>query len=227
MPRRKAVKTKSTASKVKIEKETSLTVPTRQLSLPPFIASASPRTRMLMLVATVLLVAGLYFLYKFLVVAWVDGRPVTRTTLYQQLEKRYGAEMKNQMVAEALIKSEASKRRIQVTDEEIEAEYQKFVLQYGGEENINAALSAQGVNPADFKDQIRMQTLIKKMFGNVQVSDDEVKQYVEQNQDQFAEATDQAKLQADVRSELEQQKLTTDFRTWLTETLKSSRVTQY
>lgn len=202
-------------------------VPARKINLPPFIAVASNRQRLIMTVAALMLLGVLYLLYKFLVVAWVDGRPVTKITLYQQLEKRYGAEMKNQMIAEALIKSESQKRNVQVTAEEIESEYQKFILQYGGEENINAALTAQGVNPADFKEQIRMQTMIKKMFSNVQISDDEVKTYLEQNKEQYAEATDPAKLQADVRAELEQQKITTDFRSWLQESLKSSRVVQF
>src|SRR5258708_254523 len=79
-----------------------------------------PDRKRLIVIGAVLVVLVLgYLLYKFLVIAKVDGKPITRIALYQQLEKRYGAEAKNQLVAETLIRSEAQKRKVQVTPAEL------------------------------------------------------------------------------------------------------------
>lgn len=171
-----------------------------------------------------LVLALLYLLYRYLVVAWVDGRPITRLTLDQRLEQRYGNDMKDQIIAEALVQSEASHRGVTVSPDEVDSEYQKFEQQFGGADSVSAALQAQGLDPQTFRDQLKLQVLIKKMFGTQEASDGAVEDYISQNQDQFKDATDPAQLKEEVRQQLTQQQTSQAFRSWLQDALQSSRV---
>src|SRR3989338_2617747 len=49
------------------------------------------RVRILLVAGIAVLVVGVaFFLYKFLVVAWVDTTPISRLQVYNQMESRWG-----------------------------------------------------------------------------------------------------------------------------------------
>ncbi len=192
--------------------------------LPTSMPRVERRTALLAVIALLVLALG-YLGYKWLVIAWVDGKPVTRVALYRQLESRYGNDLKEQMIAETLIADEARRRGVEVSAEELDSEYQKFVDQFGGAENIDATLQAQGIDKEEFRNQIRLQSLIKKMFSSeATVSAEEVEKYIADNQEQYAEATDAAQVNKEVTDQLSQQKLSQSFRVWLQEAQASNRV---
>ncbi len=234
MPRRKAeIKSTKRGRKPKVTVEKAVVQPVDQFSqkltlpkitIPTNVNNYLTRRNIALALGTLILLALAYMLYRYLIVAWVDGRPITRLTLDQRLEERYGSDMKDQIIAETLVQSEAGKRGVTVTQEELDTEYQKFEQQFGGAESVTAALQAQGLDQQSFKSQLKLQVLIKKMFGDKVASDAAVEQYIAENQDQFKDSTDEAKLKAEVREQLTQQDISQGFRTWLQEALQSSRV---
>lgn len=220
------------ASRKKTEKvETSIADTSSNFSIPGFGGASSPMNKKIpYFIAAGLGVALLvYFLSKFLVIAWVDNKPVTRISLYQNLEKRYGNDAREQLIVETLVGSEAQKRKVSVSNDELNAELLKTQEKYGGADQFNQLIQGQNVTLDEVKKQIRLQLLMNKMFGgSVNISDEEVDKYIQDNGEVLSlegkEATEVAKIKADTKEELKQQKVNEEIGKWIDETLKGSRV---
>jgi hypothetical protein len=167
---------------------------------------------------------------KFLVVAWVDKKPITRLEFYQGMEKKYGNDIKEQMIVEKLITSEASKRGVSVSEPEVSAEIKKFEDEQGGADKLNQILQLQGLSKDDLNRLVKLQLLKQKMFGaDIKVSDDQVSQYMEQNKDQLpdlssSDASTSAKIKGQIADQIKQQQINQNFQAWLTQNLQSNRV---
>lgn len=161
---------------------------------------------------------------KYLVVAWVDGQPVTRIELLSELEKRYGKDTREQLIVQKLIANEAKNRGISIQDDEINSETSRIEQEQGGADKLQQVLELQGISQTEFKELVRLQLLRQKMFGaNVSASDEEVNQYIEQNKAQLPEEVDEA-LKSRIKEEIKQQKIAADYNSWLQEALGGSRV---
>lgn len=160
---------------------------------------------------------------KYLVVAWVDKNPITAFQYYQTLDQKYGKEVKEQLIVEQLISNEAVKRGVSVSVGDINAEIGKIEKEQGGKDKLNEILQIQGISSSEFKNLVRLQLLRQKMFGeNVEVKDEDVNKFLEENKNQYPEVTNEIKNQ--VKEQLKQQKITTSFQEWLREALQSTRV---
>lgn len=176
----------------------------------------------------IVVIAGLVLLgwlaSRYLVVAWVDGQPVTRVELIGELQKRYGKDTREQLVIQKLIANEAKNRGTSVSEDEINTEIKRIEQEQGGADKLQQVLQMQGIAQPEFRELVRLQLLRQKMFGaNVNVSDDEVNKYIEQNKAQLPETIDDA-LKARIKEEVKQQKIATDYNTWLQEALNGTRV---
>lgn len=160
---------------------------------------------------------------RYLVVAWVDNKPITRFEFYKSLDQKYGKDVKEQIIVERLIDEEAIKRGVRISDNDINNEISKIEKEQGGKEKLDQILQIQNISNTEFRKLVRLQLLRQKMFGqNIEVKDEEVKKFLEENKEQFPEVNDQVRNQ--VKEQLKQQKLGTDFNKWLQDSLKSSRV---
>lgn len=126
--------------------------------------------------------------------------------VYNYDEERLSKEMEearpeilDQMIDELLFTQEAVKKGVQVSD----AEVQKYISvargQYGSEESFRDALKAEGYTLESFKREqkraLLLQELIKQNFGQeMNVTDDDVKQFYRENRDQFPARSDSVKL---------------------------------
>jgi len=143
-----------------------------------------------------------------IIVATVNGQPVTRIQLINQLEKKDGKTVLQSIVTEQLILQEAKKRNVSVSEGDVKAEIaniEKSISAQG--QNIDTLLAQQGMTRADLNDQVKIQLLLKKMVGSdVKITDKEVDDYIEQNKEAMpAEITPAIRDQ--VKQQLEQQKL--------------------
>ncbi|OGE24665.1 hypothetical protein A2688_01215 [Candidatus Daviesbacteria bacterium RIFCSPHIGHO2_01_FULL_38_8] len=169
-------------------------------------------------------------MYKFSIIAWVDQTPITRFQVYKELENKYGKDLKEQLISEQLVLSEAKKRGVSVASDEIEKQIKEIETQQGGPEQLKQILEIQGMNMEDLKKQIEFQVMIEKMFGqDVQISDEEIKNYIKANKEQFADVIDpEASISAETKDQvsslLKRQKTAKSFNDWLKDTLQSSRV---
>ena len=93
----------------------------------------------------------------------------------------------NQMVESKIFEQEAKRRGITVTEEELNASIEQVRSRYNlTEDQMEEVLKKQNLTPESFREQWRMQTLGNKLLesqlrNKVVVTDDEVKEYYEQN----------------------------------------------
>ena len=172
----------------------------------------------------------LFLAYRFFVLAWVDRVPVTRLQLDKRLENKFGKETTEQIISETLLLSEARRKNTGVSKADLDREVKKITDQQGGQDKLNQILQVQNMSMDEFRDRIRYQLLIEKMFGGeATVSAQEVDEYIQKNKDQFPEtindeSSESAKLKTDIVSNLKRQKVGKVFNDWLQKTLSSPRV---
>lgn len=229
MPAKKNnTKTKKT---VKAKKE-----PTYSLTAEKFSAVTSTllrlkrtgRAKWIILILVVVSLA-LFLGNKYLVAGWVNNKPITRFELNSQLNKRYGKDMLEELIVEKLIKEEALKRNVSVSQEEIDQEIKKAEDQQGGADKLTQLLSANNISREDFNKLVRLQLLRQKMFGQgININDDDVKKYIDENKDSLdlesRTASEQAKLKDNIKDQLKNQKINQEFNNWLNQALQGPQV---
>jgi foldase protein PrsA len=159
-----------------------------------------------------------------LAVAWVDGKPITIFSYYHALDQKYGKDTKDQMISEQLVTDEAAKRGVSVSQDEVNSQIKLLEDQASGSANLNDILAQQGLTRSDFEKQIKLQSLIKKMFDSeASVSSQDVDNYIQQNKSQLPDPVDD-KTKQSITDQLKQQKLVQAFQTWLSGAQNSNRV---
>ena len=129
---------------------------------------------------------GAYAYVKSQTVASVDGERITKEELYDSLVGVYGSAAVDNLVTKVVIDKEADKRDIKVKNSEINDEVAVYEENYGGEEGLKSALEASGLTLADLKEDIETNIKIEKLMAkDIEITDDEVKAYYEENKDDY------------------------------------------
>lgn len=97
------------------------------------------------------------------IVALVNGVPVTRFEVNQQLYAQGGAQVLDGIVTQKLIQSELSKKKISVSQADIDAKIAEIQTQLGENITVEQALSMQGMTLSQFKDQLKIQMGLEKL----------------------------------------------------------------
>lgn len=152
-------------------------------------------------IIAVLVIAGVaaYFtLFNDPVVATVNGEPVYKSEVNDQLEglqAQYGEAITedialNQTIIEKLLMQEAKKQGIMVTDETLDAFIDDSLARSGQtRESFDATLKAQNMSFEKIRERIRVQMaiteLVNKTFSNIEVPEKDVKAFYDQNKQLF------------------------------------------
>lgn len=119
-------------------------------------------------------------------VATVDGEKITKDELYEILVQSNGQQALDALIDEKIVNLEVKKEDIKVSDEEIDEEITKFIENAGGEEAFNNALEQSGMTEKDFKDDVIQYLSIRKLMEpRVEVTDEEIETYFEENKEAF------------------------------------------
>lgn len=175
------------------------------------------KNKYLLLVVLVLIIGVFAYLGRGLfVAAMVNGTPITRLEVVRQLESQAGAQTLDQLVTEALIKQEAQKKNVSVSQQEVQSEIDNLRSELESQgQNLDDLLALQNISQEELAQQFRLQLLVEKLFKNeVEVTQEDVDQYIEdlgENKPDLSE--DELRTQA--RQQLEQQKLVSAFQDWL------------
>lgn len=220
-PRKRAV-TKSTVSKT----TPVTTVPKNRLT--PFTASPV-KFRRSSVITGVIVVAVILLLYIFrsvFVVATVNGQPISRLQLYQELEKQGGKQALSGIITETLITQEAAKEHVTVSDQEVNDQIKSIEQNLAKQgQKLDQVLTAQGMTQKQLTDQIKLQKLAEKMAAkNITVSDKEISDYIEQNKDNLPQGQDEKTLRASVSDRLKQQKVNDKIQSWLQNLQKNAKI---
>ncbi len=183
-------------------------------------------------VGAIILLVGviLYFGSKkygnLIVVATVDGKPITRITLWQKLDKRFGSQMLDEMVNEQIIRNEMQKKNIVISQADIDKKIKDLEIQFKNQAGLDQMLALQGMTRDDLRSQIELQLAIEKIVPTQKVTDQEIQSYYDQNQPQYGEElTESVKQQ--IKNTLLQQKTSKVFSDWFDKVKKQVRVVKY
>lgn len=122
------------------------------------------------------------------VVGKVNDINITKEDLYNAMVEQMGDQTLESLISEKIVELEAKKEDIKVTDKEIEEELDVLKEQYGGDEALEQVLLSQGLTADVLKDNIKMNIMIKKLIGtDIEVKEEEIKEFYEENKEQFGE----------------------------------------
>jgi parvulin-like peptidyl-prolyl isomerase len=118
--------------------------------------------------------------------------PSPGTPAYNQ----YAAQLIDYLVQQELIRQEADKRDISVSDDEVEKALQDLYSAYGGKKKVDKLLEQQNMTEEQLRDLLRDQELGKKVYAAVtedaKPSDEEIEKYYNENKAQFQQPEQRA-----------------------------------
>lgn len=151
------------------------------------------------------------------VVIKVNGEVVEKSELEEQVEQtfqrmksRYGDRMKDekmqetmrkrvrqqvvdQTVEQLILKTNAEKSDVSVSDGEVTEQVKAQKKRFNSEEQFNKAIEKQGMTPEDFRDRVREDLLVQKFLdkkmGDISVSDEDAREFYESNQQRYGESS--------------------------------------
>lgn len=184
----------------------------------------------LVILGIVLVVAYVLFSSKELfIAATVNGQPITRLKVLQELEKQGGQQTLDSIINEAIINQEAKKAGIEVSESDIDAKVEEVKTQLSSQgQELDALLTAQGMSQEEFRKQIKVQIYVEKLLADkVEITDESITAWIEANKEFLPKDQTEDQKKAMAREELKQQNLSTAFSTWLTEAKANSSINYF
>jgi hypothetical protein len=198
------------------------------------ISKQTPRTKKLrfkrkhvILLAILLCIAALLYLGRsWFVAALVNGQPISRLSVIQEVEKQNGKTALDSLIRNSLIEQEARKQNITVSDKEINDEITKLegTLSKQGQK-LDQVLQMQGMDRGKLRELIRLDKLVGKMVGkDITVSDEEISKYIESNKTMLPAGQSEADQKKTVAEQIKQQKLSEKVSVWLQDLQKKANI---
>lgn len=191
----------------------------------------------LIVLGIIIVLAILYIFRSSLIVAFVNGQPITRAEFNHDMELSAGKQALNDVVTQKLIFQEANKRHITVSDKDVNAQIKSIQTMLSKQGlKLDQALASKGMTMSDLTNQIKLQKMLEMMLGDkTKVTDKDVEDYIAKNQDSFKDATTgEVTVTADMKNSIRQQLQTTkvqqlsqDFVTGLQKNAKINYFVQF
>jgi len=193
------------------------------------IVETFKRPQVLIPSAILLAILAVFFFRSLFVVALVNGQFISRSSFESAMEQQAGKQTLNSLVTQKLLEQEAARKGISVPQSEIDAQAKKIDQQLASQgQTLDQALAARGMSRADFNEQLRLQSLLQKLLANdIKVSDKEVQDYIDKNKDSLPTGESDEQLKASVRSQLEQQKLSTAAQSLVQKLQSQAKITYF
>jgi foldase protein PrsA len=169
-----------------------------------------------------------YFFKGVFLAATVNGQPISRLSVIQKLEKQGGKNILDSLVTDTLIKSEAKKKGIVISEDEINQEIKTIeatVTQQGG--TLEQALLQQGMTKESLKENVKNQKIIEKLIADkIKVTDAEVNKYIVDNQTSIEEGKE-AETKKQIMDQLKQQKFQQEAQLWVASLKTAANIKYY
>ncbi|MGE5542091.1 MAG: peptidylprolyl isomerase [Bacillota bacterium] len=121
-------------------------------------------------------------------VATVNGERITPSEFYSALQNDSGKQTLERLMLERLIKQEARKQSISVSDAEIQKGIDEIKSQFATEAEFDAALEDSGMSLGDLRDSVRLNELVRKLsLKGVTITEEDIQKYFEENKDSLGQ----------------------------------------
>lgn len=122
------------------------------------------------------------------IVAKVGDENITKEELYDLMVQQYGQQALDALIVEKIVELEVENENIEISEEEVEEEFDKMKEELGGEFQFNQALQQSGLTAESLKDNITMNLKINKLIEPyISITDDEMREYFEVNKSVLAQ----------------------------------------
>lgn len=139
------------------------------------------------IIAAGAIIAGVvYQVNRVDAVASVDGDKITKDQLYEVLMSQGGTDVLDSMIEQKVINKEAEKKSVTISEKELDKELDALITSYSGEDTFNQALEANGIKESEVKKDLETNLKAKKLVEDtIDISEDEMKSYFDENKDSF------------------------------------------
>ena len=178
-------------------------------------------------IGIVILFALAYYTYTkgVIVAALVNGTPITRYSVIQELESTQGKQILDAQIDDILIIQEAEKQNVTVTVEEVDGRVALLEADFEEQGGLDLILDQEGLTREQLKRQIQIQLLAEKILETkISITDEEVSTYIDTNRDYFPEGMSDDELNDNVRQQLRQEKLSAAYQTWIMDLRNNSSI---
>ncbi|MCL4415371.1 MAG: SurA N-terminal domain-containing protein [Actinobacteria bacterium] len=223
-PRR--IQTKKIAEKKETKIEESNTA---AIETPKGFSDILRKPQVIVLVIAILVIGFAYQFKSLFVAALVNGQPISRITLINELEKQSGKQMLDSLISKALIAQEAKKQNVTVSQKEIDDEVKRIedTLKKRGQ-NLDQLLAFQGTTKQGFIEQIKIQKTVQKLIGkDIKVTDKEINDYYEKNKESLPKNAKPEELKTTIKDQMEQQKLSEKFQLWMQDLRNKAKINYF
>lgn len=183
------------------------------LALKKNMPSFSRKTTIAIIVFLFLL--GLfYFKRHWLVVATVNGRPIWRWQFNQTLESQYGSQVLDQLINSQLIKQEARKEGIVISQEAVDQEIAQIEESLGSDNSLEEILAFQNLTMKKLREEIESQLTLEALLSSgVEISQEEIDQYLVENEELIV-SDDEAERIDEATEAIRMAKINEKFQVW-------------
>ena len=180
-------------------------------------------------VAVLLIIVALFFAKGLFVAATVNGSPISRLSVIQELEKQGGKQALEAIIDKKLIETELNKQKITVTKEEVDEEIKKIKAQVasrGG--TLEAALAQQGMTEEKLREQITIQKKLEKLLADkVAITDAEIDTYIKDSKAIPPKDVKMEDFRKQISDQLKQQKFQQEAQKWVSDLTTSAKIKYY
>ncbi|WP_419886961.1 peptidylprolyl isomerase [Neobacillus niacini] len=144
------------------------------------------------IIVVLILAIGIFLslaLSKDKAVAKINGESISKDELYDVMVEQYGAAAVEQLITDKIVAAEAKKEKITITDKELNAEVEKLKESYGGEDVFDQMLTANNTSLDALKEDLKSYlTLRKLLVPRIEITEEELKTYFDENKDSLGVA---------------------------------------
>lgn len=148
--------------------------------------------KLVFIIGVLILAIGVFLslaLSKDKAIAKINGDAISKDELYDVMVKQYGAATVEQLIADKIVASEAKKQKITISDEELNKEVDKLKESYGGEEAFEQVLASNNTTVDVLKEDLKNYLTMRKLIEpQIEITDEELKTYFDENKDSLGEA---------------------------------------
>lgn len=156
-------------------------------------------------------------------VAFYKNSDISRASYVKELERQYGSQVANEMLAKAAISQAAKERDLKITDEDVTKAIDADKARAGitTDEAFKEALEGSGITEEDYKAYVRVTVTLDKLLEGTETepTEKEISDYFTENKALYVgKKLDEVK--AEIIEAIKQTSLTNLRQEWLTNSLK-------
>jgi foldase protein PrsA len=205
-----------------IVKETSVSHVTATTKRLPLLYSA-------IAVAVLFVIIAFLFTRGFIVAATVNGSPISRLAVIEQLETQGGKQALEAMVDKKLIETELAKGGISLEGSDVDTKIKEIEAQVatqGG--TLEEALASQGMTMEQLRAQLETQLKLEKLLAEkVQVTPEEVEAYITENKITPPKDVSLEEVKIQVTEQLKQEKFQAEAQKWVADITEKANIKYY